>query len=56
MVDVVARSRQMAWGPTILANMYHEFHEIMYKRERRWACGAILAQLWAWEHMAIVQP
>ena len=46
----------MAWGLAILVNMYHELHEIVYRERQTWACGAILAQIWAWEHMAIVLP
>lgn len=56
MVDLIGRPRRMAWGPAILAEMYHELHEIIYKDGRTWACGAILAQVWAWEHIAVVHP
>ena len=48
-VDLMARLRWMAWGPTILIDMYYELHAIVYRQGRTWACKAILAQIWAWE-------
>ena len=54
--DLIARPRRMAWGPAILAEMYHELHEIVYHEGGSWACGAVLAQIWAWEHIAVIRP
>lgn len=43
-------------GPAILADMYHELHEIMYRDGWTWTCGVVLAQTWAWEHIVVIQP
>lgn len=43
LVDLVAHPHRMAWGPTILADMYHELHEIIYHDSRTWPYNAILA-------------
>ena len=54
--DLIAQPRRMAWGPAILAEMYHELHEIVYHGGGSWACGAVLAQIWAWEHIVVIRP
>ena len=46
----------MAWGLAILAEMYHELHEVVDHEGNSWACGAVVAQIWAWEHIAVIQP
>lgn len=43
LADLVASPWRMAWGLTILADMYYELHEIIYRDDKTWACGAILA-------------
>ncbi len=52
--DLISQPRKMAWGPTILAKMYHELHEIVYHEGGSWACGVVLAQIWAWEHITMI--
>ena len=56
MFDLVSQPRRMAWGPAILVEMYHELHEIVYHGSGSWACGVVLAQIWAWEHIAVIRP
>ena len=54
--DLIARPWRMAWGPAILAEMYHKLHEVVYHEGHSWACEAMVAQIWAWEHIAVIWP
>jgi hypothetical protein len=55
-VDLVDSPRRMAWGSAILVDMYRELHEVVYREGCTWGCGATLAHIWAWEHIAVVRP
>ena len=55
MADLIVSPRKMAWGLAILVDMYHDLHEIVYREGHTWACGIILAQICAWQHIVVVQ-
>ena len=41
--DLISQPCRMAWGSTILVEMYHELHEIVYHEGGSWACRVVLA-------------
>ena len=53
---LIAWPRRMAWGLAILAKMYHELHEVVYHEGHSWACEAVVAQIWALEHIVVIRP
>lgn len=44
------------WGSCLLAHMYHEMHEIVYREGKSMAAGLLVLQIWAWEHIPVCRP
>ena len=40
----------------MLAHMFHEMHEIMYRERRSMATRVYILHIWAWEHLLVMQP
>lgn len=55
--DVIVGMRRdrtvYAWGPYLLGILYHQLHEVAYRRAESISCGTTLLMIWAWEHIAI---
>lgn len=40
----------------MLAQLYHDLHEVVYRGSSSLSAGAIILQLWIWEHLPITRP
>lgn len=47
---------RLGWGSFLLAHMYHEMHEIVYREGKSMAVGVLVLQIWAWEHILVCRP
>ncbi|XP_059068551.1 protein MAINTENANCE OF MERISTEMS-like [Cryptomeria japonica] len=57
MLDMlVTRPRRLGWGSYLLAHMYHEMHEIAYRKAKSMVVGLLVLQIWAWEHILVCRP
>lgn len=45
-----------AWGPCVLAHLYKDLHEAVYREARSQGVGITLLHIWAWEHLPITWP
>lgn len=43
-------------GTFFLGILYHQLHEVAYWKAQSIGCGTTLLMIWAWEHVAIIQP
>ncbi|XP_059068590.1 serine/threonine-protein phosphatase 7 long form homolog [Cryptomeria japonica] len=56
MHDMIIDKQVFAWGPCLLATLYHQMHGIAYLRQESIGCGITLIQMWAYEHITIFYP
>jgi hypothetical protein len=54
--QMIERPRRYGWGQCMLAHMYHEMHEVVYREAKSMAAGVYVLQVWAWEHLPITRP
>ncbi|GLJ54056.1 hypothetical protein SUGI_1157090 [Cryptomeria japonica] len=47
---------RLGWGSCLLAHVYHEMHEIVYREGKSMAAGVLVLQIWAWEHIPVYRP
>lgn len=47
---------ELAWGQCLLAHMFFEMHEVVYHDSKSFAAGALVLQIWAWEHILVLRP
>lgn len=45
-----------AWGPCVLAHLYHDMHQVCYKGAMSISKGVSLLHVWAWERIMITWP
>lgn len=45
--------QRLGWGSFLLAHMYHEMHEIVYRDGWSMVASVYILQVWAWEHLPI---
>lgn len=48
--------QQYVWGTTMLAQLYHDMHLVVYREYASLSAGVTLLHIWAWEHIAVTQP
>lgn len=53
---LIQHPQRLGWVSCILAHMYHEMHEIIYREGNSMAAGVLILQVWAWEHLPICMP
>lgn len=40
----------------MLAHLYHDLHQVVYRGSSSLSCGVTVLQIWAWEHLAVTRP
>lgn len=50
---LVETPQRLGWGSCILAHMYREMHEIVYREGKSMAARVLILQVWAWEHLPV---
>ncbi|XP_059066361.1 protein MAIN-LIKE 1-like [Cryptomeria japonica] len=45
--------QQYAWGVTMLAQLYHDMHLVVYREYASLSAGVTLLHIWVWEHIAV---
>lgn len=46
----------LGWGSFLLAHMYHEMHEVVYREGKSMEAVVLVLQICAWEHLADCRP
>lgn len=53
---ILIERRRFAWGPCILAHLYHELNQFVYLIGYRLRCMVTLLQMWAFENIVVTRP
>lgn len=53
---MMTKGTHYAWGSYVLAHLYKEIHEAVYREMRSLAVRITLLHIWAWEHLPVTWP
>ena len=51
--SILEEGTHYAWGVCVLAHLYHDLHDAVYREGASLSAGVTLLHVWAWEHMSI---
>ena len=54
--SILEDGTRYAWGVCVLAHLYHDLHDVVYRDGASLSAGVTLLHVWAWEHMSITCP
>lgn len=55
MDKMLSHGTRFAWGPCMLAHLYHDLHQFVYLGGCEISAGVTLLQIWAYKHITMIR-